>query len=65
MLTQLQNASSPGSRPVRLLGRCEVTLKETCGVVFVREVLNTPRMRTLQYDSLLWFVCVSGFFVFG
>ncbi len=48
MSTQLQKASSPGMRPVRPLGRCEVTLKETCGVEFVREVVNSPRMRTVQ-----------------
>jgi hypothetical protein len=32
--------------------------------VFVREVVKSPRMMTVQYDSLLWLVCVRGFFVF-
>lgn len=47
-LGQLQKASSPGIRSVRPLEKCEVTLKETCGVVFVREVVKSPRMRTVQ-----------------
>lgn len=39
-LGQLQKASSPGIRSVRPL--------EKCGVVFVMEVVKSPRMRTVQ-----------------
>jgi hypothetical protein len=49
---------------VRPLGRCEVTLKEICGVVYVREVVKSPRIMTVHQDSLLWLICVRGFFVF-
>lgn len=48
MSTQLQRASSPGITPVRPLEKCEVILKETCGVVIVGEVVKSPRMRTVR-----------------
>lgn len=54
MSTQLHKASWP----VRPSGKCDVTLKDTCGMVFVREVVNSPRMRTVLYDSLLQFAIV-------